>query len=266
MDYESLVRRRICVPLGMKDTRITLIPEMKGRLAPGHNDELKPVANWDIPTLAGAGALRSTVDDLLIFLSANLGFTKTPLAPAMAAQLKVRRPAEAGMEIGLGWTVFHARNGREVVWHNGGTGGYRSWMGYDARARDGVVVLSNTAWRVDDIGIHLFDSGFPLEKLHTQVKVDTGLYDFYVGNYQLRPGFIMTVSREGDRLFTQVTGQDKFEIFPEGDRDYFLKAIDSQITFITGDEGFATEIVVHQGGMDHHAKRVQNIKAKTHKK
>ncbi|HEX7678961.1 MAG TPA: serine hydrolase domain-containing protein, partial [Thermoanaerobaculia bacterium] len=57
-DYETLVRTRILEPLGMKSTAITLSKAMKDRLAPGHNAELQPVANWDIPTLAGAGALR----------------------------------------------------------------------------------------------------------------------------------------------------------------------------------------------------------------
>jgi CubicO group peptidase (beta-lactamase class C family) len=258
MDYESLVCSRICAPLGMNDTRITLTPEMKVRLAVGHNAELKPVENWDIAALAGAGALRSTVNDLLIFLSANLGFTKSPLAPAMATQLKVRRPTVQDPRdyYSLGWGISLS-NGKEVICHSGGTGGYCTWTGYDASARAGVVVLSNTAFHVDDIGLHLLDTSFPLIKQHIEVKVDTRLYDFYVGNYQLGPGFILTVSHEGDRLFTQVTGQVKFEIFPESDRDYFLKAFDSQITFVTGDKGRATELIVHQNGKNTHTKRVE---------
>ncbi len=75
-DYETLARSRICDPLGMKDTRITLTPEMKARLAVGHDQGLESVENWDLPTLAGAGALRSTANDLLKFLAANLGYTK----------------------------------------------------------------------------------------------------------------------------------------------------------------------------------------------
>src|SRR2546428_219521 len=55
VDYEALVRSRICDPLGMTNTRITLSPEMRARLAVGHNDRLSPTANWDLPTLAGAG-------------------------------------------------------------------------------------------------------------------------------------------------------------------------------------------------------------------
>jgi D-alanyl-D-alanine-carboxypeptidase/D-alanyl-D-alanine-endopeptidase len=121
----------------------------------------------------------------------------------------------------------------------------------------GAVVLSNAAWGVDDIGLHLLDANFPLEKQHTEVKVDTRLYDFYVGNYQLRPDFVLTISRDGNRLFGQATGQGEFEIFPESDRDYFCKDFDAQATFMTVGDGRATGLIWHQGGMDSHAKRVE---------
>jgi D-alanyl-D-alanine-carboxypeptidase/D-alanyl-D-alanine-endopeptidase len=118
MDYEELVRTRICEPLGMKSTGITLSRDMKARLAGGHNQALEGAANWDLPTLAGAGALRSTANDLLSFLAASLGYTKSPLAPAMAAMLAVRRPTGVpGLEIALGWHIL-SRDGHEIIWHN----------------------------------------------------------------------------------------------------------------------------------------------------
>jgi CubicO group peptidase (beta-lactamase class C family) len=163
-DYESLVVSRICDPLGMKSTRIALTPEMKTRLAVGHNAGMEPVENWDLPTLPGAGALRSTANDLLNFLAANLGYSKSPLPLAMAAMLKTRRPTGgAGLEVALGWHIFTG-NGKEVIWHNGGTGGYRSFIGYDPAAGIGVVALSNaqTEVGVDDIGRHLLDASVPL--------------------------------------------------------------------------------------------------------
>ena len=259
-DYESLVISRICGPLHMKSTSITLTPEQKSRFAVGHNAGMQPVENWDLPTLAGAGALRSTANDLLNFLAANLGYSKSPLAPAMAAMLKTRRPTgQAGLQVGLGWHIFTG-HGKEIIWHNGGTGGYRSFMGYDPAAGIGVVALSNagTDIGVDDIGRHLLDASVPLAKLpaqHQEVKVDPKLFDGYVGTYQMTPAFALTVTREGDHLFVQATAQPKFEIFPEGDRDYFLKVVDAQITFVTDGQGRATELVLHQGGRDQHAKR-----------
>jgi D-alanyl-D-alanine-carboxypeptidase/D-alanyl-D-alanine-endopeptidase len=93
IDYETLVETRICQPLGMKSTRIALSPELRTRLAAGHDVDLMPAANWDFAVLAGTGALRSSANDLLTFLAANLGLTKSTLAEAMAAMLTVRRPA-----------------------------------------------------------------------------------------------------------------------------------------------------------------------------
>ncbi len=262
MDYEALVKTRICEPLGMSSTRITLSPEMKARLATGHNASMDPVSNWDLPTLAGAGALRSTANDMLAFLAANLGYTKSPLAPAMAAMLTLRRPTGVGdLEIALGWHVFKS-NGKEIVWHNGGTGGYRSFFGFDPKTQVGVVVLSNaeTTAGVDDIGRHLLDPQVPLlpaPKQHKETAVDPKLFDGYAGRYELAPTFILTVTREGDHLFVQATGQPKFEVFAEGPKDYFLKVVDAQITFETDAQGRAVALVLHQNGMDQRAKRIE---------
>src|SRR5205085_8761741 len=129
--------------------------DMKSRFSAGHNDRLKPVPYWDNPTLAGAGALRSSANDLLIFLSANMGLTDTPLKAAMAAMMSIRRPATAEMDVGLGWHIFK-RQSTDLIWHDGGTYGFKSFIGFDPNKRIGVVVLSNaSAKSVATIGIHL---------------------------------------------------------------------------------------------------------------
>lgn len=264
-DYEALVRARITGPLGMASTAIALPPQMKSRLAVGHSATLQPVANWDLPTLAGAGALRSSTNDLLTFLAANLGYSPTPLAPAMANMLKVRRPTGAqGLEIALGWHVLTA-HGKEIVWHNGGTAGSRTFIGYDQKARVGVVVLSNagTPAGPDDIGRHLLDAEFPLlapqaaPKTRTEIAADPQLFDQYVGRYQLAPAAILTVTRDGSHLFAQLTGQPRLEIFPESAKEFFLKAVDAQITFETDSQGKASALVLHQMGRDQRAKRIE---------
>jgi CubicO group peptidase (beta-lactamase class C family) len=174
MGFESLVRARVLDPLGMQNTRITLTPEMKARLAVGHNETprtsenpfgLAAVPNWDIPALAGAGALRSTANDMLTFLAAYLGYVQTPLAEAMADQLSVRRPSNtADFEVGYGWRM-QTKYGSTIVWHGGATGGYRCYIGFDPNARVGVIVLSNVLMPlVDDIGPHLLNRSYPLSK------------------------------------------------------------------------------------------------------
>lgn len=163
-DYETLVRQRITGPLKMTDTVITLTPELEKRLAQGYDASLEPVPNWDIPTLAGAGALRSTVDDMLLFLAANLGLTESPLFEAMEDCQLPREELGPEMHIGLGW-ILRQGHGRTIHWHNGGTGGYHSFVGFDKERKKGVVVLSNSTNDIDDIGFHLLVPAFELAAL-----------------------------------------------------------------------------------------------------
>ena len=81
--YEELVRECILGPLGMNDTSITLSLDQQGRLASGHTSAGKVTANWDIPTLAGCGAVASTVGDLLRFMEASMNRAPSPLAEAV---------------------------------------------------------------------------------------------------------------------------------------------------------------------------------------
>lgn len=159
-DYETLVTERILEPLQMDDTAVELTPALRARLAPGHDGRLRPAANWDFTALAGAGALRSTVNDMLTFLEANMGLRESTLQPAMelAHAPRLMDPA-LGMELGLGW-IIAAEGDRRFVWHNGATGGYASFIGFDPEAGEGVVILSNSAVSVDNLAYRLFTRDF----------------------------------------------------------------------------------------------------------
>jgi hypothetical protein len=100
------------------------------------------------------------------------------------------------------------------------------------------------------------EKGPPPPREHKEVAIDPKILDNYLGSYELAPNFILTVTREGDHLFTQATGQGKVEVFPESDHDFFLKVTDAQITFETDSQGKATALILHQGG-DHPARRIQ---------
>jgi serine-type D-Ala-D-Ala carboxypeptidase/endopeptidase len=272
-DYESLVAIRITRPLGVADTGITLSSPMKQHMSTGHNAMLAPVPKWDLPTLAGTGALCSSANDMLTFLEAFLGYRESPLAATMKAMLEVRRPAGTA-EIGLGW-IISSLDGREIAWHNGGTGGFRSFAGYDPKARIGVVVLSNasTPSGVDDIGLHLLNPKMPLAnpeppKQHTEIRIDPNLFDSYTGRYQVTPNLIFEITRDGDRLFAQsfvqlphnrpgdLTELPKFELFAEDEKKFFARVADQQITFETGLEGRATSLILHKAGRDMPAPRL----------
>jgi D-alanyl-D-alanine-carboxypeptidase/D-alanyl-D-alanine-endopeptidase len=77
-----------------------------------------------------------------------------------------------------------------------------------------------------------------------------------VGRYQLAPNFALTITRDGDRLFLQATNQPPFELFAEGEKDYFLKVVEASVTFVTDDAGRATAVMLHQNGGNGTGKRV----------
>jgi len=261
-DYETLVRQRISEPLRMSDTKIKLTPEMLARLATGHNQALKPVPNWDLPTLAGAGALRSTVNDMLKFVAANLGLSKSSLFVAMQkAQQSQREAGQADLTIGLNWHILKKFDS-EMIWHNGGTAGYHSFIGLDRKNRRGVVVLSNSANDVDDIGRHLLVSQYPLARLeplkeHKAIQLDPKIFDAYAGEYQVVPGVSLVFTREGDKFFMQPTGQGKVEIFAESETDFFLAVADVQVTFVKDDTGQVSGAVLHQNGRNMSGKKIK---------
>jgi D-alanyl-D-alanine-carboxypeptidase/D-alanyl-D-alanine-endopeptidase len=260
-NYEALVIDRICAPLKMESTRITLTPELQAHYATGHNESGAPVGNWDIPTLAGAGALRSSANDLLKLLSAEMGFTSSTLTGAMQKTQAPQKGSGFLSKIGLGWQIDTLGG---IIWHNGGTGGYRSYMGFTKDKTLGVVVLANSANDVDDIGQYLLGdrdsvANFKASKRHTETKIDYAIYDQYVGQYKLgwTGNAIFTITRQDNHLFVQLTGQSPLEIYPESKTDFFCKLVDAQITFGTDGTGAGSYLILHQNGIDQTAKRMK---------
>jgi serine-type D-Ala-D-Ala carboxypeptidase/endopeptidase len=261
-DYETLVLNRICKPLNLSDTRITLSAEQKARLATGHNADFQPVPNWDIATLAGAGALRSTVNDMLKFLAANLGLVKTELLPVLQKSHEVPKLSTPQQtEVALGWHI-NKRFGTEIIWHNGGTGGYRTFIGFAPAKRAAVVVLSNANSGQDDIGLHILENQFALQKFtpvkaRAEIAVAAQILQTYVGEYQLAPNFFINVTIEGDKLFAQATDQPRFQLFAESPGNFFLKAVDAQIRFVKDDKGQVSQLILHQGGQTIPGKKIK---------
>jgi D-alanyl-D-alanine-carboxypeptidase/D-alanyl-D-alanine-endopeptidase len=164
--YDELLTKRILSVLGMNSTTIYLSDEQKSRLAIGHlSGRELPLFNISNPLVPGGG-LYSSADDLLKFISANIGLIKTKLDSAMQTSHLIRHStgflipnniAVSGkngnieLYIGLGWLIT-TNLGNEIIWHNGGTvGGYNAFMGFNPATNRGIVVLCNTG--VADVDI-----------------------------------------------------------------------------------------------------------------
>lgn len=254
VSYEQLMINIIAKPLDLKNTRITLTPEMKQNLALGYSGGVQ-VENWDLPTLAGAGAIRSTAEDMMRYMQANMGLIKSNLYPAMQLSHKNTREAGAKPMVGLGWHIM-ASGDQEIIWHNGGTGGYKSFIGFIKGGDKAVVVLSNSTVSVDDIGAHLLIPTVPLTvfkpyELAKPFLVEPTILEKYVGQYELMPGLVLTITREDRQLKAQITGQPAHPIFAKAETEFFYKVVDAQLTFTPNKEGTAIEsVTLHQNGQN----------------
>ncbi len=140
--YEQLLIERICAPLGMHDTLPSPNADMLKRLAPPYDERLWLVENWDLPALAGAGGIRSTVNDMLKFIKANLANDDTPISQAIRLSHRKLYTMENGKGVGMAWNI--SPNGL-ILFHDGTTGGYHSWLAVVPSRNVGVVVLANSA-------------------------------------------------------------------------------------------------------------------------
>jgi D-alanyl-D-alanine-carboxypeptidase/D-alanyl-D-alanine-endopeptidase len=251
--YEELVRSRICKPLGMNDTSIALSADQRARLAPGHDADMAASANWDIPTLAGAGALRSTVHDMLLYVAAHLGRRDWPLAEAARLAHQPRHKIDKSPQsIALGW---HCNTHLQILWHNGQTGGYHSYAALQKPKQIAVVVLSNCAdGTIDRLGdqiLGLLGGAKPEPlKLKATKKVDAKTLQRYVGNYEMPLGATFSVTREDDRLSVQLTGQPRFRVYPESENEFAYRVVEARITFVPDKNGVVGRLILHQHGLD----------------
>jgi D-alanyl-D-alanine-carboxypeptidase/D-alanyl-D-alanine-endopeptidase len=164
-DFETLVEREICEPLGLHNTRWTPAPDMQKRMAQGYvvgRGHYKgwrvasPAHRWEFRTLAGAAGLSATGNDMVRFLGAQLGLVPSPLGAIMAETRRPRYRNANGSGVALGWFIARPDPpGMPVVWHHGATGGFRSWAGIVESRRVAVFVLASTTANVERIGMKI---------------------------------------------------------------------------------------------------------------
>jgi CubicO group peptidase (beta-lactamase class C family) len=156
--YQELLLERVTGPLGLGDTVINLRPDQVQRAAHGHTRLRRPTNDWSMPAMPGMGALHSTAADLARFLDAQLDPGSTPLAEAIRLTHEPRAGREP-MQIALGWLVATMpRGGPTIHWHNGGTGGARSFAGLVAADRTACVVLTTGQRSPDNLGFDVLRS------------------------------------------------------------------------------------------------------------
>ncbi|MEM6470867.1 MAG: serine hydrolase [Planctomycetota bacterium] len=264
LTYEALLRSRITEPLKMRDTCLSLSESQLERLAPPHNIGRKPSSNWNFKALAGAGAIRSSIGDMLKFCRANLNVPDNETGKAISSAFSKQREAvgASSRPMGFGWII---NPGSETRWHNGGTGGYHSILLINQKEKHCVVVLCNTASaEVDRLGSEIMtvlrgDDVKP-KSFRKTIRVSKETCAKYVGTYQFNPLVSMDVAAddEGTSLTVQLTGQEPLGIYPETETLWFLKAVKADVEFtVDEDSGQCTAATLFQNGIRQKAKKVK---------
>lgn len=252
--YEALLRDRIAGPLGLADTCITIKAEDASRFADGYSGGMKR-AHWDFDAIAGAGALRSTASDMLRFLAFNMGLKHCEIDAALqAAQAPRSDTGNPDLEMALGWHVWK-KYAAEIIWHNGGTAGFHSFCGFRKDKKLGVVVLANDSYNIDGIGLHLLEPKFELNEIRRSIRVEPKVLDRYVGWYLMSPAVRLQITRDGDGLKAQLTGQPAVPVFPVAEDRFIYRIVEAEIEFTRDADGKPTAAILHQGGHDQRFER-----------
>jgi CubicO group peptidase (beta-lactamase class C family) len=226
--YTQAVQNRILGPLGLHETSFSVPPADAARFAAGTNDDLVPVPHWQFDALVGAGGLISTAHDQLAFLDAELDAAAgghNTLRPAMHLTQESQLEGDGANE-GLGWNIDSA--GR--YWQVGGTGGFRSFIGFDPKTKRGVVLLASSSISlIDSLARRIYDvlagQPVPVPKFPDpmQLSLFAGTYDFQ--------GMKLAMKVVGKRIYVEGPGEPRIRMLPISDHEFWIESLQSVCVF-----------------------------------
>lgn len=228
-DYETLLKRVLFAPLGMDHAYINAAPPGV-RAAQGHTPNGQPTSAWHLQTnLAGVGGVRATLEDMVRYVRGELGQLPTPVLPALKLS---QQPVSTQPRIAMNWMLAPV-GGQQVLMHEGGTGGFSSFVAVDVQRQRAVVILSDTSWNsigsLGTLGLHLVDAGFPLGKPRREVPADPQELAALAGDYQLGGLKMHLLVRDG-QLVVQPQGQPELVMGHDDAGDYYPRTLDAVLT------------------------------------
>jgi CubicO group peptidase (beta-lactamase class C family) len=228
-DYETLLRERLFAPLGMNDSYIARRPP-DVRLAQGHMGNAMPAVPWDLPVdMAGVGGVRATLPDMVRYVEGELGTRESAIGPALA-RTQQQIANVSGHRMGMNW-ILSGANGRTIAAHDGGTGGYSSFVAFDRAANRAVVLLSDTALTsaggFGTLGSHLLGRAVPAGAPRLVATADAKLIDALVGRYRLQNGLGVELRHKENALTVQADGQPEFEMGYDSAGDFYPLKFDA---------------------------------------
>lgn len=221
--FQALLQERVLAPLQMHHTWVDTLPD-DVQMAAGHSAADVPTPPWTFhPALAGVGGVRATLDDMLRYARAQLGQAPEALAPALGlSQQPVQ--TDAAQAMAMQWFLVPLAGGQALV-HDGGTGGFTTFMAVDRVRGRAAVVLSDTSLGdlggLSDLALHLLDPAMPLGAPRRQVPAPQALLEGLAGEYLVQ-GIMRVRLRQADgALYIQAQGQPELEMGYDDAGDFF---------------------------------------------
>ena len=251
VSYETLLKQKLTAPLKMTDTAVTLSPQQLAHFAPAHNAALLVDKSWDFDSLAGCGAIRSNVDDMLLFAKASLNPPEGKLGKTIELAWKQHKPASGkNLAMGLGWMIARDRTTR---WHNGQTGGYQCMILINRPLKSATVLLCNTAGSgANALAEQIFQTivGMNVQprSFEEELQIDPRLAKRLEGKYQLVPTVVMTIKVKNGRMMAQLSGQQFLAVIPKSETEWKYQAVDATLKFELPKTGDSPKVTLHQAG------------------
>ncbi|MFB6307025.1 MAG: serine hydrolase, partial [Flavobacteriales bacterium] len=231
--FKEIITQNLLNELNMENTYVKIPQKDKNRFAQGHQG-VKKTSHWHIPTLKGAGILRSTPSDLSKFMKAEMGIEKTAFNKAIQkTQIPYKKMIDTidTQYMGLGWHIMINENKDTLIWHSGGTGGFSSYVGYNKQSKQGVVILSNSSSNISKLGQYIINPNRGLKMPSKSIDVNKKLLKQYKGTYKSPIGMDFFVRNEGDQLYIAVKGQQENPVYPISKTKFEYRVIDAEIKF-----------------------------------
>ncbi|GAB3319450.1 hypothetical protein GCM10027299_11960 [Larkinella ripae] len=261
--FETVVRERFLTPLKLTQTGFDFINLKNSGKTTGYslrNDSvLVAVPTVDSTVAYAAGGMYSSVGDL--YRWSRVVQNRRVLQPQTWES--ALSPPNSG-NWGYGWGVNYMNGNKKLIYQNGNIPGFGTFYVQVPDDDLVIILLSNVDDFSDltslepiatDVLKLLYNLPYQVPVNRKAVAVSETILRQYVGDYQLAPERKLAITLESGKLFLQVTGQSKFEVFAETETEFFLKGVDAQLTFHKDATGRVSQVVVHQGG-DHVAKKI----------
>lgn len=254
MSYQEMLASRVLKPLHMDSTFVNVPTTQLKNLSNGHDGELKATPLWNLNSLSGAGSLKSNIQDMATFLKANIESQKLNDVFLLT---QVTTFTSQGNNTGLAWMINPSESG-DIFMHDGQTGGFSSFIGFNKSNNKGIVILTNTPFNMNDVGYHYLNNSLDSIKLVTPKNIELTNEQLInlVGKFELVPGFVLSITHEKNQLFVQATGQQKLALTVLSNTEFVNNIVKAKIVFELDATETAKSLTMYQGGQKLPAKKL----------